>query len=160
MSGDTMRIRTSRGRSRGFSMIEALVALVVLSVGLLGIAALYVESLSSNRTAVLRSAAVVLASDLADRIRANRTGGPTYDDGVSGAGALSAACQQGGGGCGPVAMANHDKAEWVAAVNAALPGATYAVRVVGAAPPRTYTITINWVEPTIGNQTYTLGFQT
>ena len=145
--------------ARGFSLIEALVALVVLSVGLLGIAALYVTSVSSGRTASLRSQAVLLAADLADRIRANRGGGPAYDDGTSGVGAIIAACQQGGGSCTPTQMASEDKAEWLALIAARLPGAVSTVKVV-LPVPNTYTITISWVEPGIGNQTYALSFQT
>lgn len=147
---------------RGFSLIEALVALVVLSVGLLGIAALYVTSVSSGRTATLRSQAVLLAADLADRIRANRSAGLTYDDATSGVGAFTAACQPGGaggGGCAPATMANEDKAEWIALVAARLPGATPTVQVAGPAP-NTFTIRITWVEPGIGNQLYQLSFQT
>ncbi len=57
----------------GFTMVEVLVALVVLAIGLLGIAALLLNSLQSGRTAVYRTQAVNLAADLADRIRMNRT---------------------------------------------------------------------------------------
>ena len=146
-------------RAAGFSLIEALVALVVLSVGLLGIAALYVTSVSTGRTASLRTQAVLLAADLADRIRANRTGGPTYDDAISAAGAFNASCLQGGGGCTPAQMANEDKAEWLALIAARLPGAIPTVTVV-AGVPNSYTIILAWVEPGIGNQGYTLSFQT
>ena len=61
-----------RRRQRGVSIVEALVAFVILSVGLLGIAGLYLESVRSNRTALTRTAAVQLANDLADRIRLHR----------------------------------------------------------------------------------------
>ena len=47
-------------------------ALVVLSVGLLGIAALQMTSLRNNRGAHLRSQAQVMAYDITDRMRANR----------------------------------------------------------------------------------------
>ena len=46
---------------RGFSLVEAMVAMVVLSIGMLGIAALYVESLRSGTSALLRSQAVAFA---------------------------------------------------------------------------------------------------
>ena len=69
----------SEKRMSGFSIVEVLVALVVLAVGMLGIAALYVESLRAGRTAVYRTQAVNLASDMADRIRANRTAGDAYE---------------------------------------------------------------------------------
>jgi type IV pilus assembly protein PilV len=56
----------------GFSLIEVLVALVVLSVGLLGLAALQQNAVRFNHDAYLRSQATVLAYDIADRIRGNR----------------------------------------------------------------------------------------
>ena len=50
-----------RRRQRGVSIVEALVALVVLSVGMLGIANMYLESLRSNRTARARTVAAQIA---------------------------------------------------------------------------------------------------
>ena len=74
-------------------MVEAMVALVVLAVGMLGIAGLYVTTLRSGGGAIYRFQAVNLASDLADRIRANRTAnvaylGPAADNNCYGAGAV------------------------------------------------------------------------
>ena len=62
----------SHRRMAGISMVEALVALVIISVGMLGIAGLYLCSLQAGRSANLRMQAVNLTTDLADRIRANR----------------------------------------------------------------------------------------
>jgi len=58
---------------RGFTMIEVLVALVVLSIGLLGAAKLQVLAVRYNSQSFLRGQAVVLAYDMADRMRANPT---------------------------------------------------------------------------------------
>jgi type IV pilus assembly protein PilV len=63
---------TSACHERGFSLIEVLVALVVLSVGLLGLAALQSTATQFNASAYTRSQATLLAYDIADRIRANR----------------------------------------------------------------------------------------
>ena len=63
---------------RGFTLIEVLIALVILSVGMLGIAGLYVHSMQAGRTSILRHNAVTLAGDIADRIRANPRAGPAY----------------------------------------------------------------------------------
>lgn len=57
--------------SRGFSLIEALVALVVLSVGLLGAAGLLLRGLRAQSEAVRQGAASALVADMAARIRAN-----------------------------------------------------------------------------------------
>jgi type IV pilus assembly protein PilV len=58
---------------RGTTLIETLVALLVLCIGLLGVAGLQLTSLQDNRGAHLRSQAQVLSYDIADRMRANRT---------------------------------------------------------------------------------------
>lgn len=133
--------------TRGFSLVEVLVALVVLSVGMLGIAALYVESLRSGSTAQLRTQAVALASDMADRIRANRQGRLNYTKAVGDAGALSAACAPGGAGCTSDVMAAHDISQWNTTVGAQLPGSQCSIVVDTATIPTTYTITIQWSEP-------------
>ncbi|MDN5872573.1 MAG: type IV pilus modification protein PilV [Nitrococcus sp.] len=63
---------TASGRSGGFTLVEVLIALLVLSVGLLGIAGLQLTSLRSNHSAYLRSQATLMAYDILDRMRANR----------------------------------------------------------------------------------------
>ncbi|HET7307056.1 MAG TPA: type IV pilus modification protein PilV [Gammaproteobacteria bacterium] len=58
-------------KNAGFSLIEVLIALVILSVGLLGLAGLQTSSLHANDGAYLRTQANVLAYNLLDRMRAN-----------------------------------------------------------------------------------------
>lgn len=60
-------------RQHGATLIEVLIAVVVLSIGLLGLAGLQATSVKSNHSAYQRSQATLLAYDLADRMRANRT---------------------------------------------------------------------------------------
>lgn len=136
----------TRIRHAGFSLVEALVALLVLSIGMLGIAALYVESLRSGRTALLRTQAVTLAADMADRIRANRMGLDAYEAVVTSSN-TNAACEPGGGGCDTQALARHDKAVWLGTLEEALPGATGTVDYDGGTAPPTYIITVTWSEP-------------
>jgi type IV pilus assembly protein PilV len=59
-------------RSDGMTLIEVLVTLVIISVGLLGVAALQLATVRNNYDAFVRSQAAVLAGDLLDRMRANR----------------------------------------------------------------------------------------
>lgn len=59
-------------RQRGAGLIEVMVAILVLAIGLLGIAGMQLVSLQNNHSAALRSQAVVLAYDALDRMRANR----------------------------------------------------------------------------------------
>ena len=60
-----------RKASTGFSLLEVLIALVILSVGLLGIAALISTALKSNGSAYMRTQATALAYNIIDRMRAN-----------------------------------------------------------------------------------------
>ncbi len=55
----------------GFSMIELLVAVLVMGIGVLGITGLQMVSLQNNRGALVRAEAVQLAYDMLDRVRSN-----------------------------------------------------------------------------------------
>ena len=57
---------------QGFTLIEVLISVLILSLGLLGVAAMQSRSLGSSHTASLRSQAILAAGDIADRMRANR----------------------------------------------------------------------------------------
>ena len=72
------RVLRLRG-ARGFSLIEVLVALAILSVGLLGLAALQATALRANQGANFRSQATNAAYDILDMIRANRLNANAYN---------------------------------------------------------------------------------
>jgi len=59
-------------REQGFTLIEVLIAVLVLAIGLLGLAGLQASALRVNHDAQLRSQATLLAYDMADRMRTNR----------------------------------------------------------------------------------------
>jgi type IV pilus assembly protein PilV len=111
--------RISRSRSRGFTLIEALVSLLVLSIGLLGVASLQLSSLRANSSAAARSQATFLAYDIADRMRANRNAAKAglYDIDFGDATAAT-----------PATVAERDLKDWLARVTDAL-GATAKARV-------------------------------
>lgn len=60
------------GNQSGFTLIEVLVSLVILAIGLLGVAGLQNRSLSGNQGALYRSQAVLYANDIIERMRVNR----------------------------------------------------------------------------------------
>lgn len=60
-------------KQAGVSLVESMIALLVISIGLLGIAALQITAMKQNATALNHSQAVWIAYDMADRIRANIT---------------------------------------------------------------------------------------
>lgn len=119
-----------RYKGAGFTLVEVLIALIVLSIGLLGIAAMYVETLRANRSALVRTQAIALASDLADRIRSNRVPANNYT------------------GSGVNAQAIADLAGWNDQVGDQLPGGTGAVlfRAGTATTPALYMIQVSWTE--------------
>lgn len=57
---------------QGSTLIEVLVAILLTAVGVMGAAAVQLQSVKFNQTAKFRSTAVFLANDIADRLRANR----------------------------------------------------------------------------------------
>lgn len=68
-----------RGRQQaGFSLIEILVAVVLLSVGMLGMLMAQTRAMQYARTAELRTVATQFANDLVDRIRANSRASHAY----------------------------------------------------------------------------------
>ena len=60
-------------RQHGFTLLEVLVAMVIVSIGLVGLAGLMMTSAKNNQSAYYRSQASWLAYDIVDRMRANRT---------------------------------------------------------------------------------------
>jgi len=69
---------------RGFTLVEVLVTVLVISVGLLGIVALQVVTLRSNHQSYVRTQATALADDIIDRIRANRDNAASYTVALTG----------------------------------------------------------------------------
>jgi type IV pilus assembly protein PilV len=118
----------------GLSLIEMLIALLVLSFGLLGVAGLIANSLKSNQNAYLRSQANFLAYEIIDRIRANRAtviaNPATYAlNDVDSTSALPVAV---GGDCATnEAMPSCDLKTWQALLARSLPNAGGAVECDG-----------------------------
>ena len=70
------RAAPRKSRPAGVSLVELLVALLVMGVGVLGVAGLQMLSMQSNRAALLHAEAAQLAEDMMDRMRANSGDGP------------------------------------------------------------------------------------
>jgi type IV pilus assembly protein PilV len=65
-------LKTRKKIQRGATLVEVLIAVLVLSIGLLGVAGLQLNALQNNLSAHVRSQASTLAYYIADRMRANR----------------------------------------------------------------------------------------
>lgn len=115
------RLVSSPSRQTGFSMLEVMVTLVVLSTGLLGVANLQVEALRGNQGAYLSSVAAQQAQDMAERMNANRAGvaANLYDNLDTSIPTLPVNCQS--ADCTPTNLTLFDHNRWNAANQALLP---------------------------------------
>lgn len=100
----------ARAGQGGFSLIELLVAVLVMGIGVLGVSALQMVSLQNNRMALERGEAVHLAYDVMDRIRANP--GIDYEIDFGDAPPAAPDCVGDGSNCSAGQMATFDQSVW------------------------------------------------
>ena len=145
-------IRLSR-RETGFTMIEVLVALIILAIGLLGVAGVQTLAMKQTTNSHVRSQVSILAYDMAERIRANLPAAETGGYSNITAAPTAPSCTT----CTPAQVAARDASEWYSNLNATIPGFTGASVALANGMA---TITINWTERDLGNdsvaQTYQL----
>ena len=105
-------------RAAGYALLEALIAVLVTSVGFIGAARLQTLGMSFGNTAGLRQKATLLVDQMTDRMRANEAGMTlgAYDKPTAGSTTCLAT------GCTPTQLAQADMAEWKADIEAQLPG--------------------------------------
>lgn len=105
---------------KGFTLMEVMVALFVLSVGILGVISLQLFAQQNNYDAIQRTTAAVLASSIVERMRINREAIGSYP-GVAEPvpdTAFPATCLN-LPGCTPVQLAAHDLQEWYSLISGA-----------------------------------------
>lgn len=100
-------------KNKGFSLIEVLVAALVLAIGILGLATAMLTGLKSDKSAYYRSQASAIAYDMADRMRLNRDEVDNYSAfDTSDATPADSACVTDITGCTPAQIVNVDFREW------------------------------------------------
>jgi type IV pilus assembly protein PilV len=140
--------------SRGFSLVEVLVALVVVAIGLLGLAKMESLALSSTGVASARSLAAIQASSMAAAMHANRaywasgTAPSTTIVDASAANNFSGttACTTVGACNTPTLVALYDLQQWGIALSALLPGYRATITCSTNGFPVNCTIQVQWVE--------------
>ncbi|KQX29543.1 type IV pilus modification protein PilV [Variovorax sp. Root434] len=148
--------RKPRGSQAGFSLIEAMVAVLVLSFGLLALAGLQLRVLADSAGASNLNMAVQLAGDMADRIRANLVTGATADSpyvadwSPASAAAPERSCAGADASCSAVELAAYDLWNWKRTVASALPGGLADMQGKAAAGGLLF-MHIAWDEPAVVN---------
>ncbi len=109
---------THKRSQRGMTLVEAMIALLVISVGLLGIASLQLTAMNQNTSSLNHSQAVWYAYNMSDRIRANM---PEYDnyDGIDTDNSYSQNCNS--SRCSAAQLRVADAEEWANMIGS-LPG--------------------------------------
>jgi type IV pilus assembly protein PilV len=147
-----------RSQERGFSLIEALVAVLIVAIGLLGMGQLTLTGLRESAAALTRTEAVYLISDMMERIRANPDARDAYDC----ASYVSAPAERGCAPSGAPAiqctareLAEDDLARWqslardalpLAAAGACNPNVAYLAAAAGAEPSK-FRVEVSWRQP-------------
>ncbi len=139
-------------KSQGFTLLEALLGFLILSIGMLGIASLQALSLKAGKTSVYGSVAIMKVEELFESMRANPGNlvsyeGPGEDKGCT-VGVI----------CNAAELAAYDVFLWKANLKAGLPNATTTTAVVvtppvGSSKMATVSVTVSWKESSTESKT-------
>ena len=123
---------------KGFTLLEAMVAMVVFSVGLLGLGALQMAGMGNTQSALYQSVAAHLAYDMADRIRASSVGRQANQyDALTNIPSNPTLCNS---NCTAAQVATRDHYEWGTDIKTLLPSGLGTVLGDGTE----FTITVMW----------------
>lgn len=137
-----------RRQQRGDTMIEILVTILVLAVGVLGVAAMQITTLKNLNSSHSASIASMLAEDFGERMRANSAAALDNDYNHSSAPTSETNCVANTCDAGDLAI--YDMNSWWQSLNANLPSATG--QVARAMGTDTFVITVRWDEDRSGSE--------
>jgi type IV pilus assembly protein PilV len=140
-----MKNRNSNlANKRGFTLLEALIGFMILSIGMLGIASLQAVSLKAGKTSVYGSVAMMKVDELLESMRANSSALSTYAGGGANVGCTGTMV------CSDVQLAQDDVYWWKKNLQAGLPSAV--TTTVAVTPPvapshmATVKVDVGWKE--------------
>ena len=123
----------------GFSLLEVLITLLITAIGLMGFAAMMLNSMKTNRVAMQRSMATAYAYDIIDCMRANRPAAVAGSYTVNFDGSLSG-----------TSVASEDVTAWKTALSENLPGGKGEISFTG----NTATVKVKWTETVNSSEDY------
>jgi type IV pilus assembly protein PilV len=152
-----------RSRARGFTLIEVMVALMITSIGLLGIAKIQALSYASTGSASLRSIVALQAAGLAASMHANRNywaaglepvtliiSGTTFNPAINASAATAGFCVSGSGNtpCSETQLAAFDLYNYATSLNSMLNNSSPITTITCPAPanPVSCSIQVTWNE--------------
>ena len=152
----------TRARSGGFSLVEVMVALVVVSIGLLGLAKMESLALASTSSAGSRALAAIQAASMAAAMHANTSywgaglapasttiyydSTPALQISDSGLATAATCLTAGTGSCTPAQMAAYDVQQWALALKQVLPAPFATIVCNTGGFPVICTVTVQWAE--------------
>ncbi|MBT8130924.1 MAG: type IV pilus modification protein PilV [Gammaproteobacteria bacterium] len=133
---------------KGFTLIEVLIAVIVLGIGLTGMAGLQIVSLRGSQQAYQRTQATIYAYDVLDRMRANvvATRNGDYDTAIDDDTSALELCFGASANCTPAEFADHDRRQWRTELANQLGGGVGSIGTVTASGETVVTINVRWIE--------------
>ena len=128
-------------------MLEILITLVIIAIALLGTAGLQVNAMRMNKGSQFRTQAIFLASDMAERMEANKAEAVLGTYAVAATSAVGAAATNcAAAACNSAGLAAWDINQWGTSITNVLPQPSWSITQTVAGNPSTYSIVINWTD--------------
>lgn len=133
----------------GFTIIEALIAMVILSVGILSLGVLQLTAIKNTQGGYMQSQATVFAYDILDAMRANLPGAAAgaYNIGMGDPTPAVVNCYGIAANCSTAEIATSDLVRWRTILNETLPSGSGQVATVDAGATNRVTVTVQWMDP-------------
>ncbi len=136
-------------KNNGFTLIEVLISMLILAIGLLGLAALQMTTLRQNLSAYHRTQATQFAYDIADRMRVNINNAKlgsnsVYHKKTAASASKQTSCTTVASSCSSAQMAEQDLFEWYERLGSVLPNGLGVIESIDSIDKRLFTIRVSW----------------